>query len=373
MERVDPSKFRVPRRTGPDFSDLSATRRYIQSEPLRMPRHDCQQLEQWMRRDPGQRGVVGYRHQGEHLAGGQLASAAQSLAAEARRVVIVTGFPIPTPDGLRPETDGPPGAALLARTLLGLNIPTSLVVEPFAADVLRAACRAAGIAADTVIVVPTEAQHSASACRQWAWDCFASGLQPTTHCVAIERVGPSHTPSSVGAGLASAEAEPLRAQFASLVSVEDYDRGHNMRGEIVDAALAPLHVLFDRAVAPWPWTTIGVGDGGNEIGMGQIAWDVLSQAIARGPAPRIACRVATDHLIIAGVSNWGAQALAAAVAMRRDREDLIASWSVADEQRLIDDLVTAGAVDGVTRQPTATVDNLPPAEYLAVWAAIRSE
>ena len=56
--------------------------------------------------------------------------------------------------------------------------------------------------------------------------------------------------------------------------------------------------------------TIGIGDGGNEIGMGKVRQRVIDH-IDHGP--NIASSVATDHLITAGVSNWGGSALAAAL------------------------------------------------------------
>jgi hypothetical protein len=57
-------------------------------------------------------------------------------------------------------------------------------------------------------------------------------------------------------------------------------------------------------------TTIGIGDGGNEIGMGNVKEKVI-QHIRNGED--IACNVAVNHLITAGVSNWGGWALAMAV------------------------------------------------------------
>ena len=47
--------------------------------------------------------------------------------------------------------------------------------------------------------------------------------------------------------------------------------------------------------------------------MGKIPWDVIRRNVPNGGL--IACRVPTDHLIVAGVSNWGAYALAAGVAL----------------------------------------------------------
>ena len=56
--------------------------------------------------------------------------------------------------------------------------------------------------------------------------------------------------------------------------------------------------------------TIGIGDGGNEIGMGKVRQRVIDY-IENGPI--IASNVSTDQLITAGVSNWGGSALAAAL------------------------------------------------------------
>lgn len=58
--------------------------------------------------------------------------------------------------------------------------------------------------------------------------------------------------------------------------------------------------------------TIGIGDGGNEIGMGKVHQMVVD-GINNGQ--HIATTVATDHLITSGVSNWGGSALVAALAI----------------------------------------------------------
>lgn len=58
--------------------------------------------------------------------------------------------------------------------------------------------------------------------------------------------------------------------------------------------------------------TIGIGDGGNEIGMGKVR-DQVTKHIPYGK--EIACRVTADQLITAGVSNWGGYALATALYM----------------------------------------------------------
>ena len=56
--------------------------------------------------------------------------------------------------------------------------------------------------------------------------------------------------------------------------------------------------------------TIGIGDGGNEIGMGKVLEKVAAN-VQYGS--EIACTVASDYLVTAGVSNWGGFALAKAI------------------------------------------------------------
>ena len=96
--------------------------------------------------------------------------------------------------------------------------------------------------------------------------------------------------------------------------------------------------------------------------MGKIPPDVIARNIPHGE--RIACRVPTDHLIVAGVSNWGAYALAAGVAVLR-RQRLPASlFDVERERELLRVMVEEGPlVDGVTAQQTVTVDGLAFDDY----------
>src|SRR6185436_16267080 len=58
--------------------------------------------------------------------------------------------------------------------------------------------------------------------------------------------------------------------------------------------------------------TIGIGDGGNEIGMGNVP-DAVARFIPLGD--KICPVQKTDLLLPCGVSNWGAYAIAAAIAL----------------------------------------------------------
>ena len=206
---------------------------------------------------------------------------------------------------------------------------------------------------------------------RWCDEFFAGPARGATHLVAIERPGPSHTPDSLARARRSG---PVPGeQFEREVPTADQNRCHNMRGERIDRWVGRTEQLFawiDRQQAAI--TTIGIGDGGNELGMGSIAWEVLAPAVATPPAGRIACRVACDHLLLAGVSDWGAYGLALATAVLRGAGAKAAAWDAASQAALIRLLVDrAGAVDGVTGQHTATVDGLGLEVYLAPLVRLR--
>ena len=138
-----------------------------------------------------------------------------------------------------------------------------------------------------------------------------------------------------------------------------------MRGrDITRPDLRPAHRLFnhspDRTCAT---STIGIGDGGNEIGMGKIPHETIVKNIPNGDL--IHCRVPTDHLIVAGVSNWGAYALAAGVYVLRGVKPPADLFDPDREREILEVMVREGPlVDGVTGKQTATVDGLTWDEYV---------
>jgi hypothetical protein len=110
---------------------------------------------------------------------------------------------------------------------------------------------------------------------------------------------------------------------------------------------------------------VGVGDGGNEIGMGSV------RARLRRAAPRIAKAAAVvpvTHLVVAGTSNWGAYGIVAELSRRLRRQLL---HTADDERRMVQACVDAGAVDGVTRKPEPTVDALPLAAHVSMVELLR--
>ncbi|MBX3438872.1 MAG: DUF4392 domain-containing protein [Planctomycetaceae bacterium] len=296
-------------------------------------------LERWIRRDPAARGFLAIWEAGGRPCADDLPSAAESLATKATAVGLVTGFFVPDAPTPAAETDGPIGTILLADVLRTNGCEVCLITDSLCIDALSAAVDACGASID-IEVCPVPIQASA-AWRAAFWNSPRG--RRLTHLASVERIGPvfSNDPSE--------------------------SRCCNMRGTSIDDWSADLYRLFeDRPAAV---RTIGVGDGGNEIGMGRC-WK-RAHGIS---TPANACRTETDWTVVAGVSDWGAMALAAAVAIHKANIDSLAPWSSARIEHTLTHMVTRGpAIDGRTFRPDSTVDGLPFATYIQPWDLIRRE
>jgi len=261
---------------------------------------------------------------------GGLWQAASNLAAVANPSVgIITGFYVPSGTPPAAETDGPVGAALLAGALPQVGIPCRLITD----EPCRATCAAALHGTDVPLDVVPLGGSVDDAIVLWR----RIGV---THALSIERCG------------RSADGAP-----------------RNMRGEDISAFTTPLDELFLAG----PWQRIAIGDGGNEIGMGSLPASLIGAHVAHGET--IACATPADHLIVAGVSNWGAYALIGALALIRSdwRARLIDCLDAERDDAILRAMVDEGpAVDGVTRQRTYTVDSMPAEVHQAKLRAVRA-
>ena len=249
---------------------------------------------------------------------GELAAAGRALAG-ATSVGLITGFFVPRGEVAAPETDGPVGTALLAAALAACGVPARIAVDTPCAAAVRAAVDAAGgdVAVDEVGVDED--------LDRLIGDWRGAGI---SHAVAIERCG------------RSADGRP-----------------RNMRGVDVSPWTAPLDDLF----AAGPWIRLAVGDGGNEIGMGKLPPGLIARTVPNGE--KIACVTSCDQLVVAGVSNWGAYGVMAALAVARpDWAARIATFLTAERDLAVTRATVdkAGAVDGVTARREATVDGFGP-------------
>ncbi|MGH7644810.1 MAG: glutamate cyclase domain-containing protein, partial [Gemmatimonadales bacterium] len=218
-------------------------------------RSECPQrmIDRLLSFDPGGRGIASF------FVPGGAARAARALR-RAKRVLLTTGFSLGP--GL-PETDGPPGTASLGRALRALGAEVTYITDAASLPPLQAAL--------AVLGEPTQVLtfHAGGDATLTARRLLAE--HAPTHLVAIERPG--------------------RTRGGAYLS---------MRGEPVGEWNAALDELFLQA--PRRVVTVGVGDGGNEIGMGALRAR-LSRAGAR--IAKVASVVPARHPVVAGVSNWG--------------------------------------------------------------------
>jgi len=131
---------------------------------------------------------------------------------------------------------------------------------------------------------------------------------------------------------------------------------YNMRGESISENTACFDTFMNQSNCP----TIAIGDGGNEIGMGNVA-DALQDLDI------VPSTTTCDELIIADVSNWGAYGIISFLSVWNQR-DLLAEIVPLYILRYISEL---GSVDGVTRVNQLTEDGLDVSEGESVLLELR--
>ncbi|NMG36691.1 DUF4392 domain-containing protein [Azoarcus sp. TTM-91] len=298
------------------------------------------------------RAAVGKRQPGYNCMGAAELIVA-SLDGKKGPVMILTGFP---EGGGVPETDGPVGAAMLARALfLGFGVETVIVVDEDWADMMRATCMGAGMSPR---------------------DLPASGkIEPIPFLrpVYIKTV-PKDTPSC------HRIADELLTETtpALLIAIERPGANanglyHGLGGRPLDGMVGDLDYLFRQAKQKGI-PTIGIGDGGNEMGMGVIAEDLPEfspKARDCGIPGRggVAAATAADFLVVSNVSNWGATGIIAALAALL--ENPVVFHDAELEIRSIELCVGNGGVDGMFMAPEPAVDGLPAIEWEGLIRTLR--
>ncbi len=265
------------------------------------------------------------------------AAAARRLEAALRpgaAVLLLTGAGA-APALPRGETDGPLGAAVLARGLaLAFGVRPFLVAEarfrrPIMAtlDALADGSRNAGWRR-AVRYAPFPLRRDRAGLAATAlWD----RVKPAA-VISIERLGPN-----------------------------DLGITHNAIGEDVSSTHAGVEALFALARRRRV-LTIGVGDRGNELGFGRVMRrrlriPAMSRRCACPCRSPIACAIPADLVVVSSVSNWGAYAIVAGLALGLGDPRLL--HRPIDEARMLKACVLAGARDGLSGRRELTVDGLP--------------
>ncbi len=235
--------------------------------------------------------------------------AAQMLRDIKGTVLIGTGFPVLETF----ETDGPVGAIHLYQALEALGANPILVCGKPLSDVLAKHYRVHEITVGKLD--EEEARH------------YLQEVTPAA-IISIERPG-----------------------------LSDTGRYFNMRGEDISDRCACFDHFLELADCP----SIAIGDGGNEIGMGNV-YDAPAQLDI------VPARTRCDELLIADVSNWAALGLIAILGYWQ-QQDLLATLQPRQVLQLLAD---HGCIDGVTRESTLTEDSLPVEVGESILAQLRS-
>jgi len=252
------------------------------------------EMERAVQSDPGKRGINAFM-----LPSGELLAGARSLfrhKGTTEQACLLTGFPCLLDFDPPTETDGPLGAVSIARAYLAVTGPAApLVLATDACNeaVLLAAVQAAGL----------EQTYGAGRVRVEAFPPAGEWTQAD-----------------------EARLEKIQAESATVVAIERAGPGadggyYTMGGYDMSPLIAPLERLMGQRPQRTEGTaggnllsreTVGVGDGGNEVGMGKVRPAILESAVPH--AAKISCVTSADSLLVCGVSNWGGTALAAALA-----------------------------------------------------------
>jgi hypothetical protein len=253
--------------------------------------------------------------------GGPLSVAAArtvvNLVSRGDTALLITGFLIR--DYGRPETDGPIGAAVAGRAIaLGLGGIPVAVSEEQCVPAMQACFEASGL-------IPAD---------------LADMRQGRNRCVTL--------PFPLDEKEAEARAAELldELQPKVVIAVERPGAGHDGRyhgggGFDISHYTAKTDALFSEAQRRGI-STIGIGDLGNELGMGTVAEEVRS-SIPFGET--IAAELAADVVVVANISNWGAYGVAACIAALTGVDDAFHDGE--EELGLIDACIRAGAIDPV--------------------------
>lgn len=255
----------------------------------------------------------------------EMFKAATESLLTANHVAIVTGFVVKAAKA--GETDGPPGALMMAKCLEKMGKRVTLITDAMNEKIMDRGIKVLELKAQMVIAH----NHNMT-------DIIQHVLleEQVSHLVAIER--------------------PSRARDHHCYS---------MRGEVITEYVANTDLLFKSAGAH-DIVTIGIGDGGNEVGMACIQ-DYVHKHVPKGAL--ICATVEVDYLIIGTVSNWVAYGVCAALSISKG---IMLLHEASLEEKLIQELVKVGAVDGVTKEQIASVDGIDMSGNLRVLNDMRT-
>ena len=256
-------------------------------------------------------------------------------------VLILTGFRI-LPLGIQ-ETDGPLGAAALARAInIALGAIPIIITEPVEQSIriVSAACRGIGLNA-------VELDRLLEGEYRYAVSIIGFTMDRSKALDEAKKLLDELSPSAI-----------IAIEKAGCNVKGEY---HNMRGLNISSLHAKVEPLIEEARRRGIFT-VGIGDGGNEVGMGVIE-DAVKKYVPYGDKCQcpcgggIAASSKVDSLVVASVCNWGGYAISGLIGRIRNKP--ITLHTPRQEELMMLLTVYEGAIDGITGLVDMTADSLP--------------
>lgn len=309
------------------------------------------QIDQLMSIDTRGKGIIpALYNAAREVVGKPLAMTAARALREAVNpgdvVGIITGFPSRSFLGRGiTETDGPIGAVYLARVLEEvLNVVPVIIIDPM----LRRYCSAPAYAAGLLVVDDMKTALLAKRGK-----VNASVLSYCDCPIDDEE-------AKIAARLFMDEMMPKALVAVEMPSIAADGSAYTAGGRaIVHEHLAKAHHFWyeaeERGIL-----RIGLGDGGNEMGVGNIA-HVLSELYTVGD--RIAAATLSDVPVIGASSNWAAYAIGVCIEAHDGTTNRLREIDLAS---VIRRCAEEGAIDGYSVRPEAKVDGTPISMNIAI-------
>ena len=264
------------------------------------------QIEEIIFQDPGNRGISSlFQPNSLHKSSELILKTPKS-----KKSFILTGFCCLSSSS---ETDGPLGSSLINSILNNLGFNTSLLTDPFSEKVVKASSKS-----DKIII-------------EESYENFLEKHKEDdiSFIVSCERPGRS-------------------------LKNKDY---RTMRAKDISNQNCNLDLLFPGENEKKNYLTIGIGDGGNECGTGNIYKEVQKKI---NYGDEICTDRFCDVLIMSGVSNWGALGLSASLVIlngeKKNMEYFIDECYY--QREMLEKMIEAGSYDGVSGKGELSVDGM---------------
>lgn len=255
-------------------------------------------------------------------------------------VLLLSGFVIKNWN--LPETDGPIGAAALARSLdLAMGAVPVILTEDLLKDNLAATAAAGGmIVCDSMEEIRYGGRGRKTMVMGFPLD---------------------HEEAKKEAVRILDELQPKAVIAVERPGWNEKHVHHSGMGYDISSVTAKLDYLYEEAMNRGI-LTIGVGDLGNEMGMGYVKDEIRAgipnaERCLCGCGGGIACDLSADVGLICNISNWGAYGICACLAALSGEEEVMHDSQT--EKYMIEECVRAGALDPFSGMHRPYVDGEP--------------